>query len=146
MVERSPLGLHTGVCYILYYCVALRCVVSIKKQSFNENNYLKKCIPFTPKEIGIEIENRVFREVNRDLIFDFVDSSNAFLGECSRFLEESVLCGFLKESVAFPQKCINRISKSAATRFWCDCSVTSKSSELKMFSSKSMKVFASKCT
>ena len=35
--------------------------------SFNENNYLKKCIPFTPKLI--EIENRVFREINRDFLF-----------------------------------------------------------------------------
>ena len=37
--------------------------------SFNENNYLKKCIPFTPKLIEIEIENRVFREINCDFLF-----------------------------------------------------------------------------
>ena len=35
---------------------------------FNES-YLKKCIPFTPKLIEIEIENRVFREINRDFVF-----------------------------------------------------------------------------
>ena len=41
----------------------LVCVLSM------ENNYLKKCIPFTPKRIKIEIENRVFREINRAIIF-----------------------------------------------------------------------------
>ena len=36
--------------------------------SFDENTYFKKCIPFTPKVIEIEIENLAFRCINRDFI------------------------------------------------------------------------------
>ena len=48
-----------------------------------------------------------------------------FYGKVADFLffEESVICDFLKKSAAFPLKCIGRILKSAASRFWFDGSL-----------------------
>ena len=66
----EPWGIHT-IPYHMGFKWSLFPIgqKSIFLHYFNENNYLKKCIPFTPKQIEIGIENRDFREINCDFIF-----------------------------------------------------------------------------
>ena len=63
----------------------------------NENNHLKKCIPYHPKQI--EIENQVFREIHRDYIFS--QNRTALLlrlsNKCEYFFSDSAK-GPLKSS------------------------------------------------